>query len=203
MDSLERERTASPYPTNAFVPRPPNTGELEDALSGDKLEPASSSSAPAPSSDPSSSSSTPPLLLSASGALLRCLRRAASPEVVLPPLTDRFLRLALQLAQRYATWVLAATAARREAAAAAAAAGAGAPPGTPGAAAPGGGVGAGSPGAGGAGGGAGGAAASGPAAWAVGLPAEELMAVVHDAEAVSGRRGRWGQVGSVVRCEER
>ncbi|KAG2428415.1 hypothetical protein HXX76_011535 [Chlamydomonas incerta] len=168
-------------------------GELEDALSGDKLEPAPASASSASSSDPS-----PPLLLAPSAALLRCLRRAASPDVVLPPLTDRFLRLALQLAQRYATWALAATAARREAAAAAAAAGAGAPPGTPGtpgAAAHGGGAGVGagagtgSPGAGagGAGAGAGGAggAAGGPVAWSVSLPAEELMAVVHDTEAVA------------------
>ncbi|KAG2451026.1 hypothetical protein HYH02_004295 [Chlamydomonas schloesseri] len=174
-------------------------GELEDALSADKLEPAPAPAAAAAASDPVAPP-PPPLALAASGALLRCLRRAASPDVVLPPLTDRFLRLVLQLAQRYATWVLAATAARREAAAAAAAAagaavggagGGGAPPGTPpGAGAPGGGGGGGALGAGLSGPGAGegavtaAGAGSAAAAWAAALAAEELMAIVHDTEAV-------------------
>ncbi|KAG2501945.1 hypothetical protein HYH03_000443 [Edaphochlamys debaryana] len=140
-------------------------GELEDALSSDRLEPASATA----SAGGDALSAAAPAQLAPSLVLLRCLRRAASPDVVLPPLTDRFLRLALQLTQRYAAWVAAAAAARRDAAAhppqppqppqqAAGGDGAGAAPPAPG--------------------------PSGPAAWAGTIPAEELAAVVHDAEAV-------------------
>lgn len=45
------------------------------------------------------------LQLPISAALLRCLSRATSPLVFLPQLSDRFLRLQLQLVQRYATWM--------------------------------------------------------------------------------------------------
>ncbi|GFR52955.1 hypothetical protein Agub_g15628, partial [Astrephomene gubernaculifera] len=90
-------------------------GELEDALSSDKLEllppqPSSSSSSTTPLSSGGGATQqlmmipTPqPPQLAATAALLRCLRRAVSPEVVLPPLADRFLRLVLQLARRYGT----------------------------------------------------------------------------------------------------
>ncbi|GIL63172.1 hypothetical protein Vafri_17283 [Volvox africanus] len=152
-------------------------GELEDALSSDKLEPAAGTSG----SGAGLFATLAPPQLAPTAALLRCLRRAVSSDVVLPLLTDRFLRLALQLAQRYATWVSAATTARREAAAAAAAgavagggtapvAGAVTPPTAQGA----GSGGAGSPGSGG------GAGPSGSAAWAPTLPADELFAVVSD-----------------------
>ncbi|GLC45905.1 hypothetical protein PLESTF_000710900 [Pleodorina starrii] len=146
-------------------------GELEDAVSTDRLEPAGPAAASA-----AFATAAPPQL-AATAALLRCLRRAVSPDVVLPPLTDRFLRLALQLAQRYAAWAAAAAAARREAQAGAPAAAAAAPPHTP-------------PPAQGAGGAAGGsptgavAGPSGPAAWAPSLPLEELLSVVADTETV-------------------
>ncbi len=116
--------------------------------------------------------------------MLRCLARAASPDVVLPPLTDRFLRLALQLSQRYATWLGALAQARRDAAASAAA-----PP-AAGAAAAGTPPPAGAAGVAGTGAGPAVAAAAGPMAWVGSLPAEELMAAVHDAEAVRGAKGQ-------------
>ncbi|GIL88600.1 hypothetical protein Vretimale_19142 [Volvox reticuliferus] len=152
-------------------------GELEDALSADKLEPAAASAGSGVGLFASMASPQ----LAATVALLRCLRRAVSPDIVLPPLTDRFLRLALQLAQRYATWVSAATTARREAVAAVAAgavAGAGtATVGGPVTPPPVQGAGSGAAGSPGSGGGAG---PSGSAAWAPILPADELFAVVSD-----------------------
>ena len=52
------------------------------------------------------------LQLPISAALARCLQRATSPDVFLPQLSDRFLRLMLQLARRYATWMEQALASR-------------------------------------------------------------------------------------------
>lgn len=148
------------------------TGELEDALSADKLEPAGAA-ASVGGIAPFATVALPQV--AATAVLLRCLRRAISPDVVLPPLTDRFLRLALQLAQRYAAWIAASTAARREGAANGAG-GAGAwtvvPPAPQGH----GGVGSVS---------AGGASPSSSMAWAVTLPVDELLSVVADAETVS------------------
>ncbi|GAX80853.1 hypothetical protein CEUSTIGMA_g8288.t1 [Chlamydomonas eustigma] len=45
------------------------------------------------------------LQLPASATVERCLRRAVSSDVFLVPLGDRFLRLLLQIVQRYRTWV--------------------------------------------------------------------------------------------------
>ncbi|KXZ52971.1 hypothetical protein GPECTOR_8g343 [Gonium pectorale] len=144
-------------------------GELEDALSADRLE-APPPLAPGGAADPLTAAAAPQLAPTAT--LLRCLRRATSPEVVLPPLTDRFLRLALQLAQRYAAWLATAATARREAVAAAAAGGGGA--GALGVV----------PGAAAAAGAAGSPAPTGAAAWATSMSAEELLVVVADAESV-------------------
>lgn len=52
-------------------------------------------------------------------ALVEGLGKCIDPKVVLVQLADRFLRLALQLGQRYVTWAAAVVAARREAHAAA------------------------------------------------------------------------------------
>lgn len=158
-------------------------GDLEEALGVQRLEKA----APAAGAPPDA----PPLQLAATAALLRCLRRAASRDVVLPPLVDRFLRLALQLAARYASWVEAGVEARREAAAAsasnaqgvaAAVSPAAVTVGPAGAAA--------AAGAGPAVGGPGAAPAAGqgtglPCAWMAALPADELAAVIHDSEAAA------------------
>ncbi|EFJ51678.1 component of oligomeric golgi complex 2 [Volvox carteri f. nagariensis] len=157
-------------------------GELEDALSTDKLELAALAGTNSVGGTGPITTAAPPQL-AATAALLRCLRRAVSPDVVLPPLTDRFLRLVLQLAQRYATWVAAAATARREgpapAAAGAGTAGSGVAPVTPTAAPLAQGVGSGATGS------PGGASPSGPAAWAPMLPADEVFAVVADTETVN------------------
>ena len=75
------------------------TGELEDSMGMSRLDLLS-----------------PPhplgLQLPISAALARCLQRATSLDVFLPQLSDRFLRLMLQLARRYATWMEQALASR-------------------------------------------------------------------------------------------
>ena len=45
------------------------------------------------------------LMLAASAGAAAALTAAADPDALLPPVADRFLRLALQAASRYATWV--------------------------------------------------------------------------------------------------
>ena len=52
------------------------------------------------------------LQLPVSATLSRCLSRATSPLVFLPQLSDRFLRLLLQLVQRYSSWMTLALASR-------------------------------------------------------------------------------------------
>lgn len=101
-------------------------GELEESLSVDKLLPASASNTTSThtsnTASASSALSVPPgTALAATSTLIRCLGRAASADLYMPPLADKFLRLALQLAQRYAYWIAVGTAARKEALAAAAA----------------------------------------------------------------------------------
>lgn len=65
-----------------------------------------------------------------SAALAEGLSHISDPSVFLPQLADRFLRLVLQLGQRYITWAAGLVAVRRDAATASATA-AGGPP-TPG-----------------------------------------------------------------------
>ncbi len=55
------------------------------------------------------------LQLAVSGALWRCLQRCHSPETFLPQITDKFLKLALQLCSRYSSWLATVAQIRREA----------------------------------------------------------------------------------------
>mmetsp|Transcript_18657 Transcript_18657/g.40080 ORF Transcript_18657/g.40080 Transcript_18657/m.40080 type:complete len:830 (-) Transcript_18657:232-2721(-) len=77
-------------------------GELEDAAAMEKLETVSPAH---------------PLgvQLPVSAALVHCLQRCTSQDVFLLQLADRYLRLAMQLGQRYGTWVQAALSARKDA----------------------------------------------------------------------------------------
>eukprot|EP00200_Dunaliella_tertiolecta_P002070 CAMPEP_0202343412 /NCGR_PEP_ID=MMETSP1126-20121109/3543_1 /ASSEMBLY_ACC=CAM_ASM_000457 /TAXON_ID=3047 /ORGANISM="Dunaliella tertiolecta, Strain CCMP1320" /LENGTH=1109 /DNA_ID=CAMNT_0048934475 /DNA_START=46 /DNA_END=3376 /DNA_ORIENTATION=- len=77
-------------------------GELEDAVAVAKPD------LKAPPSEPASVSLPP------SVALVACLDRAAAPNVYLPQVADRFLRLTLQLGQRYKAWVASIVAARKD-----------------------------------------------------------------------------------------
>ena len=137
-------------------------GSLEEAAAASKLQPAAKGT-------------SPPWRLLPSQVLWTSLSQCIDPQVFLPPLADRFLKLALQLLSRYRGWLAAIVAARQEAAAAGGP-GVGVPAGAAaeqpaGAAA----------GAEGAGSGPEGSQA-GPAGWARGASQEELVAVACDAQ---------------------
>ncbi|KAL6757491.1 hypothetical protein V8C86DRAFT_2624124 [Haematococcus lacustris] len=91
-------------------------GELEDAISSGWPDRA------APPQGPAS------VVLPASAAAVAALVRLASPQLLLRPLADRFLRLALQLGARYSTWLISLATLRQEAFNQAMAAGAAAAP---------------------------------------------------------------------------
>ncbi|KAL4420915.1 hypothetical protein ABPG77_001256 [Micractinium sp. CCAP 211/92] len=84
-------------------------GGLEGTLSAAALQPAAAGAA-----------GSPRFHWAPSAAVWAGLQRCASPDVFLPQLADKFVRLALQLLARYAAWILSGMQARSEAAAAAA-----------------------------------------------------------------------------------
>lgn len=84
-------------------------GGLEGTLSATALQPAAAGAA-----------GSPRFHWAPSAAVWAGLQRCASPDVFLPQLADKFVRLALQLLARYAAWILSGMQARAEAAGAAA-----------------------------------------------------------------------------------
>lgn len=93
-------------------------GALESKLSAASLQPA-------PPPPAAGAAAQPALQWAPSAAVWGGLQRCASPEIFLPQLADKFVRLALQLLARYAHWIVAGMQRRSEAAAAAAAGGGG------------------------------------------------------------------------------
>jgi len=101
-------------------------GQLEDAVAGLAQHSPSAGGAAPPGHDKPAAFSAPlqgpaRVRLPPSLALVEGLARCSDSSVFLVQLADRFLRLALQLGQRYISWAAAILAARRDAAAAAAA----------------------------------------------------------------------------------
>ncbi|PRW51049.1 conserved oligomeric Golgi complex subunit 2 [Chlorella sorokiniana] len=88
---------------------------LESKLSAATLQPAPPAGGGA--------AAQPTLQWAPSAAVWAGLQRCASPDIFLPQLADKFVRLALQLLARYAHWITAGMRQRSEAAAATAAAG--------------------------------------------------------------------------------
>eukprot|EP00887_Chlorella_sp_A99_P001064 scaffold14.g1064.t1 len=76
-------------------------GGLEAALPAAALDPA-----------PPAVAGAPALAFAPSAAVWAALQRASAPDVFLPQLADRFLKLALQLVARYCSWVQASLAQR-------------------------------------------------------------------------------------------
>lgn len=133
------------------------------------------------------------LQLPISAALLRCLQRCTSPEIFLHPLADRFLRLVLQLGQRYTNWHAAVLAVRKDPAAAAAATapnGSAAALPSPTGTLP-------SP----TGASAGGASTGTSLAWVANLAVEDLSVFYSDLVTVAGHLGSW-MVGEFSRLLE-
>ncbi len=91
---------------------------LESKLAAPSLQPA-----PPPAA--AGGAAQPALQWAQSAAVWAGLQRCASPDIFLPQLADKFVRLALQLLARYAHWITAGMRQRSEAAAAAAATGGG------------------------------------------------------------------------------
>ncbi len=80
-------------------------GALEAALGAGGLVPAAADGAAGGAEEEAALPPPPELRYVASAAAWAAWRRCVAPDVFLPPLADRFLRLALQAAARYATWV--------------------------------------------------------------------------------------------------
>ena len=89
---------------------------LESKLAAASLQPAP----PAAAAASSGSAAQPALQWAPSAAVWAGLQRCASPDIFLPQLADKFVRLALQLLARYAHWISAGMRQRSEAAASAA-----------------------------------------------------------------------------------
>ena len=74
--------------------------EIAGTFEASLVSPAAPESASQPESEAAEG-----LALQPSRALVRGLQQCCSRQVCLPPLTDRFLRLLLQLLTRYASWL--------------------------------------------------------------------------------------------------